>query len=133
MKEVWKQWPLHKNLFKKYSIDEVADTLSGVRIRLGDVNQKIDVIFSNSVSAYRSVEDGFRQNLINDLIDQYGSDFITKCTFFQVENSKFLNWLIEESYGFIDAPEIKHFSFLASNSILDVVANYEPEIIIHDF
>ncbi|TGL66536.1 hypothetical protein [Leptospira kmetyi] len=133
MKEVWKQWVLHKNLLRKYSIDEVVDTLDGVKIRMGDVNQKVDIIFSDSVSAYRSVEEGFRQNLINDLIDQYGSDFITKCTFFQVENSKFLNWLIEESYGFIDAPEIKHFSFLASNSILDVVANYEPEIIIHDF
>ncbi|MGC2310232.1 MAG: hypothetical protein WA432_01265 [Candidatus Babeliaceae bacterium] len=130
MLEKWIQWQPIPNLMKKYYIDSISDTFDGFIILLSDENNKsnVRVMFENSIDAYRSTDESFRLKTIHDLGQYYGSSFYTQWTFFKVINSEYLHWLSEQSYKITDTLSFIHFSFIAADSILDVVTNYEPRV-----
>jgi hypothetical protein len=132
MKEIWEKWEPIENLAAKYYIDAVLDTIEDFKIILSQEdkrNNKIHIIFENSVDAYRSTDESFRLHLIETLDKRYGSDFYGDWTFFKVKNSLYIQWLSEQSYGISEDLNFIHFSFVAADSILDVVTNYEPKVL----
>ncbi len=131
MQEQWVQWKPVNNLSTKYNIDAISDSLDNFKVELTDYNNgknKVIVTFENSVDAYRTTDETFRLNCINTLDKQYGPDFYGKWTFFKVTNSKYIQWLSEESCTISDSLPLVHFSFIAANCILDVVTTYEPKV-----
>ena len=91
-----------------------------------DLKQKILIFFESSIHAYRSTDESFRLRTLDMLDKTYGSSFYTQWTFFKVQNSSYFLWLSEQSYKIAKEEHLTHFSFLASNSIVDVIAAYEP-------
>ncbi len=133
MEENWQRWELGSELSSKYYIETISDSINGFRILLSDANnesKKVEVLFEDSVHAYRSTEESFRQYTINNLDERYGTEFYRDCSFFKVTNSEYIHWLSSQSYGIAEAESLYHFSFLAVDSVLDVVAAYEPKICI---
>lgn len=129
MNEQWVKWEPINGLSAKYYIDSVSDSLKGFQIVLSDSHdekQKILITFKNSVDAYRNTDETYRTNTISTLDEEYGTNFYGDWTFFKVMDSSYLKWLSEESCTISDSRNLKHFSFVAVNSILDVVTNYEP-------
>jgi hypothetical protein len=131
MQEKWIKWEPIKGLQLKYYIDSIVDNLDGFEMILSDCNdrnKRVMVTFENSVEAYRSTDETCRTNTICDLRDMYGLDFYCEWTFFKVENSRYLRWVIEESCGIREAHYLTHFSFIAGESIVDIIAPYEPKV-----
>ena len=130
MTEQWTKWEPAPALIKKYWIDAVLDTADDFSILLSDANNanKIQVIFENSVDAYRNADETYRYKLICDLNEKYGGDFYGSWTLFKVLNSEYLKWISEQSCTISDNRSLQHFSFIAADSVLDVVAPYEPMI-----
>lgn len=129
MIEQWIQWIPINNLISKYYIDTIIDDLENFRIILSELNNrnnKIQVIFKNSVDAYRSTDESYRLKIIDELNKQYGKQFYVDWTFFKIEKSEYIKWLVNQSYDTISESSI-HFAFVAADSILDVVTTYEPE------
>ena len=115
----------------KYYVESLSDSIKGFRILLSDVNdekKKVEVTFKDSVHAYRSTDESFRQSSINIIDEKYGTEFYAEWTFFEINNSKYIQWLSEQSYGIAESETLIHFSFVARDSIVDVIAAYEPEI-----
>lgn len=48
--------------------------------------------------------------------------------FFEVINSTFLQFLVEESFGFFEAKHFHHFAFLATDATIEIVCGREPSI-----
>ncbi|QQE74225.1 hypothetical protein KDJ56_20675 [Brevibacillus composti] len=131
MQENWERWEPVFGLSSKYYVESLSDSIEGFRILLSDANdekKKVEVIFEDSVHAYRSTDESFRQSAINMIDELYGTEFYAEWTFFKVTNSKYIQWLSEQSYGITESESLIHFSILAGDSIVDVIAAYEPKI-----
>ena len=131
MTEKWTRWEPIQGLSEKYYIDSVMDTVDGFTIFLSDAKdeeKKVKVFFKDSVDVYRSANESFRYQLIVELKEKYGSDFYGDWTFFKVENSSYVQWLLEQSAGIADGIMFTHFSFIASDSVLDILDPVEPKV-----
>lgn len=132
MDEKWAYMDIEQELNVKYYIDSINDTINGLCILLSEVNDaslRVKVLFEHSVHAYRSTDESYRSNTINYLQDSYGVNFYRERTFFEITDSEYIQWLSKQSQGVSDLEQISHYSFLAVNSIVDVIAAYEPKII----
>lgn len=131
MEEDWQKWEVGSDLSAKYYIESISDSINGFRILLSDANdesKKVEVLFEDSVHAYRSTDESFRQSTINNLDERYGTEFFRDNTFFKVTNSEYIHWLSLQSYEIAESESIFHFSFLAVDSVVDVVAAYDPKV-----
>jgi hypothetical protein len=131
VEENWERWEPISDLSSKYYIESISDSIKGFSVLLSDANdenKKVEVLFEDSVHAYRSTDESFRQITINSIDERYGTKFYAECTFFKVTNSEYIQWLSGQSYGIADSESLLHFSFLAVDSIVDVIAAYEPKI-----
>jgi hypothetical protein len=131
MNEIWTQWKPIDGLSYGYYIDAINDTFDGFSIWLAEEQERskgVLVSFQNSVYAYRSTSEGFRQRTISMLNDNYEDNFYAQWSFFKVENSKYLQWLSQESFTLTDFLSVNHFVFIAQDSILDIAATYEPRV-----
>ncbi|MDQ0087496.1 hypothetical protein J2T12_000890 [Paenibacillus anaericanus] len=130
MEENWERWEPISDLTSKYYVESISDSVKGFSVLLSDAkdeNKKIEVLFEESVHAYRSTDESFRQNTINSVDERYGTEFYVDCTFFKITNSEYIQWLSDQSYGIADSESLFHFSFLAVDSVLDIIATYEPK------
>ena len=131
MTEKWSRWEPITNLARKYYIDSVSEDRTGFKIVLSsseNENQKIKIVFKNSVEAYKKTDETLRHRIVCELSDNYGDEFYVNWTFFKVTNSNYLAWLSEQSYTISDTRHLTHFTILAVDSILDIVNVEEPQI-----
>ncbi|WP_068786946.1 hypothetical protein [Paenibacillus phocaensis] len=131
MEESWGIWEVGNDVTSKYYVESINDTIEGFRILLSDANdefKKVEILFEDSVHAYRSTDESFRQSTINKLDEQYGTEFYKDRTFFKVTNSEYIQWLSLQSFGIADSEQVHHFSILAVDSIVDIIAAYEPKV-----
>lgn len=131
MSEQWVRWEPIQNLAQRYSIESISDTLDGFKIVLFEENaeqNKLQIFFDNSVDAYRSTYESFRQKIINDLHEKYGQSFYVNWSFFKINNSSYVQWLSEESYGITDMIGVMHFSIVTKEEIVDIIACYQPDV-----
>ena len=131
LSEQWIQWKPINNLSPKYYIKSISDDIEGLKILLSDVkNEKqiVKIMFDDSTHSYRSTDESFRLSTINSLDKKYGTKFYSEWTFFKVDNSKYISWLSEQSYEIAESENLMHFSLIAVDSIVDVIAAYEPSV-----
>lgn len=130
MKEQWTRWELPR-VSKNYYCQSLIDTPSdGFQISLfDDNNNKIIISFTSSVDAYRTTDENFVFNTLEYLEKKYGKEFYSTWSFFKIENSEYLEWLKKESGGTFEIYQLKHYCIWTINCRIDVISNYEPEII----
>lgn len=127
----WIKWEPIECLSSKYYIHSISDGLEGFIIVLSDANdenKKVKVIFEDSVHTYRSTDESFRQSTINDLDEIYGTQFYSDWTLFKVSNSDYMQWLSAQSYSIIDSESLIQFTLLAVDSVVEIIAAYEPKV-----
>lgn len=132
MQEEWTRWKPIEGLAEKYDIDYILDGTNGLIIRVYEDNdpaKKIDVIFERYTDSYRHTKESFRSELIHSLDNKYGKSFYTKGTFFKVTGSEYIKWLSNASNTYSDMFPLIHFCILGVDSVVDVIARYEPTVI----
>lgn len=100
-----------------------------LRITLSHKNgiKKIDIYFKYATFANRMMPKTQDKETIHSLKEEWGSLFDNEYIFFKRADSPFLQWM---SHQFYDAGtgKIVHFSFITSDTIIDVAAFDDPEI-----
>lgn len=112
------------NLPPKVHYWNLTDSGDGFRIKVYSTEmhkQIIDIYFSR-VYAFRSLDEGDRLKLWND-IELSDRDFI-----FTVENSEFLKYFNEQSYETHDSEELKHYFIVTTDDCIDVISSENPNI-----
>jgi hypothetical protein len=130
MSEEWIRWEPVPGLVDKYYVKSISDTFTELRVVLcsfNDDKQQVTLSWENSVYAYRTTYESFRQKIVYELDKKYGSDFYN-WTFFKVKNSSYLQWLSEESYTISDSISFTHYALVATESILDIVSGFDPKV-----
>jgi hypothetical protein len=131
MDEMWERWEPTTEISNKYYVDSIIDNIQGLRIILSDAeieDSKIEIVFDNSVHAYRSTDESYRQKILNYIDEKYGTEFYSEWSLFKVVNSEYLEWIYNQSFGIAELEELYHFSIIAVDSIIDILAAYEPII-----
>lgn len=124
--ESWSRWDLAPGIAGNYGIQGVHDDLDGFKILLlhDNTNQKVELFFPDSVWAYRSTTDSFRYDLFGKLFIKYDKDFYQEHAFFKVEQSIYLQWIVDESGGILnDYKDFQHLVIKGINSMLDIVVS----------
>jgi len=134
MKEDWIQWKPLNELNDKYYIELLKDSTNGLEIILAYANRntknkrdKIKVNFGFHAESYRFSDEHCRLELFRRLEKHYGNEFYAKWNYFKVENSEYINWLNKESGRLTENMNLKHYVFMDSDTVLDVIAKCEPE------
>jgi hypothetical protein len=130
MEEYCENWEPLSGLISKYNIDFTEYTINSTfKILLGEAysqGRNVSVIFKDGIYAHRDTDESFRLSPIQMLRDCGEIKSRIRWTFFKVKNSLYIKWLLEESNSAADSSQLMHFLFAGENSILDVVATYEP-------
>lgn len=128
MAEEWTRWTPIEGLANKYYLETVSEHKQALTVTLceeSNIQKKVRISFGFSAEAHRDTYETYRHALICELDERYGKDFYVNWVFFKVNNSAYVRWLTEQSYGMSGA-DFMHFSFLTSESVLDVLATKNP-------
>ena len=129
--EEWMRWEPIEELAPKYTIETICEnerTLFIILYEVRDKKKKIRVTFEDAADSYKNTFEFFRMDLINDLCTRYGASFFKEWTFFQVTHSPYMQWLRQQSRGLAGGMGFIHFSFITSNSVLDVLSTKDPHV-----
>lgn len=132
MQEQWIKWEPISHLAANYYVESISESLDGFFLILFNSENRQDKVmvkFTRSVDSFRRTTETFTYLTIDSLDDRYGANFYVNWAFFKIKNSQYLKWMNEQSYGISEERNFMHFCFLAVDSIVDVIANYEPEVI----
>lgn len=131
IEEEWTRWEPIVGLANKYDVEFIFDGAKGLTIRLYQDSQfekKVDIIFEHYADAYRHTNESFRIDVMHTLTQKYGREFYGEWTFFKVKKSEYLQWLSEESADYSDKFPFVHFCLMGTDSIIDIIARYEPVV-----
>jgi hypothetical protein len=129
--KLWARWTPIPKLSEKYYIDAINDTAEGLKIILSEEkNEKknLQIVFDSSVHSCMNTNETFRLKAIYTLREKYNSEFYTTWTFFKVTNSRYVKWVGEQSLGIVELESLTHFSIVSVDSVVDIVAAYEPKV-----
>lgn len=121
--ELWKRWNQESIISKKYYIDEVSDK-EELSVKLSDdFGNRLLVTWDCFVESYMCSEEINRNKL-------YADTELNEWTFFEVKNSRYINWLCEESDNILILrnKNLYHICIIGINSVMDVVATDYPKI-----
>jgi hypothetical protein len=115
MKGNWKIWHPKENLLEKYRIDTVDGIEEELTIRLSnEINNKKLLIKWEVANSY-TYSNGQFNNELSESFD------LTKWTFFKTKNSKYIEWVREQSWYLYEKWLFDHFVIVGSNAVLDII------------
>jgi hypothetical protein len=126
MKEKWIEYISEKIPIGKYELLKVTQDIDGTVVML-ESKENFLIIKFDFVDALRICDEGRRIRTYNDAegIQVYRKDFCGT-PLYQVHNSQFYEWLVEESVGFYD--DFKHYAIITLNDIVDILTSSTPFI-----
>lgn len=134
MQEKWTRWEPVTGLSPKYYIQAVHDTPTSLRIMLLEEKKRhrLQLTFKTGAGSYQRTDESFCLERTAPLADKYGIEFYARWTFFIINNSDYLKFLSAQSQSISDSRDFIHFSILAIDSIMDIIAYEEPLVIIQE-
>ena len=131
--EIWTHWKPIEGLSTRYYVESIEFSDEDFKVILSEEdnqNKTVTILFENSVFTYRHTDETFRSNLIFILYETHGEDFLSKGRFFKVLNSEYLNWLSCQSVTNSNTLDLTHFSIITLDAVVDIIAGYEPKVIL---
>lgn len=132
MNEQWIRWEPLADLSPKYNVNEINFNKKYLYIVLMEDeldNKIVEISFKKQIIAYTRTDESFILSLLCDLKKVYGGDFYGKWTFFKVTNSQYIKQISEAFPSTISDPSSWiHFVVMAGDDVVDVIADYEPEV-----
>lgn len=111
-----------------YEIESIIHNREGLCIVLSGDNNTLDIRFG-AVGSYCITDEGNRiesYNLIDEIQNFRKNDFFCNPLYSVSKNSRFLNWLNQESCGFSE--NLEHYCIITMNSIVDIASAFPPKI-----
>lgn len=131
--EQWIIWKPIENLPNKCWLNMVNETPSQqLIILLSDKKETctVSLEFNNNVTMYKVSEETCTINLLYDVIGKYGDDFMHGSTFFKILNSSYVEWLVQQSNGLLNAENLNHYCIFGIDSVIDIITSQEPKVTI---
>lgn len=123
-------WKPLENLPAKCWIDTINVKAGQLTILLSNEEETrtISLKFNNNFYMYKVAEENCTIKLLYTLIAKYGDPFVYDSAFYLIHNSSYVEWLVQQSNGLLQADNLHHYCIFGVDSVLDVIASQEPEV-----
>ncbi len=119
----YQSWIPSPNVTGKVIVERLEDTDDGLSIHLRMLdNDSQSIVLFDSYISYRNMDESYRTKTFSEVGGFDASLYIVK-------NSSWIKWLHEESLGFYTDREITHYSIITAADCIDVLSEFEPEIL----
>lgn len=129
-KELWSKWDPTDYLSNKFCVDSIQDEGNSLILTLSttklEQKGKLQITFSN-IAYYSRTEENACLDIISSIHSKYGEEMYQR-TFFKISNSSLIQKLKRELNNNLFPPDLTHFSFVETNSIIDVLTSFTPEV-----
>lgn len=113
----------------EFIVSSFIQDLDGTKIVLNDEIFEIEIFFDGLPVLSRNAVEGIRMRTWGEVQLKYDDKrYFRKSFLFEVKKSKLVQWCIEESCGFYEENQLKHYCIVTSEEIIDVVSTFEPKI-----
>jgi hypothetical protein len=131
--EIWKHWNPIQGMAVKFYKKSLVDNTQGLILTFQDTlsDKKLIVTFGKGTLSYRNTDEGSLLEMLHYLEKNYKTDFYGKRSLFEVENSEYIKWFLRESSGVYTNEEVKHYVFLTSDDVIEVLSLYAPDVKIY--
>ena len=128
--EEWMWWKPLENLPAQCWIDTIDIKAGQLIILVSDDKETctISLKFNNNFHMYKITEENCTLELLDDIIVKYGKPFVYDSAFYLIHNSSYVEWLVQQSKGWLQADKLYHYCIFGVDSVLDVIASQEPEV-----
>lgn len=130
MIEQWKQWEPIADSEGKYGIYRLCESKEGLELicRHEDLDRNMRLLFEHHVYAYTDTNETLALQRFRAIDEQVGLVSYAHWSFFIVENSNYIKRLSEQASGIFDTCHLKHFAFITSDSMTDIISVCEPKV-----
>lgn len=128
MNEQWKQWNPIEHCEGKYGIYRLCETKEGLELICRHLGRNMRLLFDQHVYAYTNTNETLTLQILDRIDTQYGLRFYSTWSFFIVENSNYIKRLSERARGVVDTCHLRHFAFITSDSMTDIISAHEPKV-----
>ena len=122
-KTEFRKWIPIEGLSGNLYLEGLHDDYEGFRLLLKEESnqQRILRITFDPALSYRNTDEG-------GLLRTIGNKDLGTWSLFIVENSDYLMWFNEESYGIHQLENIIHYAIYTPNDCLDILSIYPPKV-----
>lgn len=132
MQEEWIKLDQYNIPEGQFIILSFEQNLEGTKIILNNETTTVEVFFDGIPLLSRGAVEGIRMRSWSEIQLKYQNKFIFRNNFFfEVKKSKLLQWVLEESCGFYEETELRHFCLVTGEELIDIVATFEPTVSIN--
>jgi hypothetical protein len=130
MMETWKKWDPINDVSTKFYKESLFDSKGEVILVLQEEisGRKLIVTFDRRILSYRNTDEGSLLEMLYYLEQNYGRDFYSKRSLFEIENSEYIKWFLKESSGIYTKEEVKHYVFLTSDDVIEILSTCAPTV-----
>lgn len=113
----------------EFIVTQLIQDGDGTKIVLDDEKDSVEIFFDGIPVLVRNTVEGMRMRTWGAVQSKYADQsFFRGAVLFEVENSRLVQWCAEESCGFYEADELKHYCIVTGEELVDVVATFEPTV-----
>lgn len=125
--DFYEEWTPVNAGFLEFYLYELNEGFEGLKIVLREIGASTRglELFYSSFLGYRVVDESGRLKTL------YENNTFT--SFNITSSSEFLDWFKEESRGMYNDNDLKHYSIVSSNKIVDIISIGDPNIKLFEF
>lgn len=113
----------------KFIVTSFVQNSDGTKILLDDERITVEIFFDGIPVLARNSVENMRMRTWSEVQLKYCDKFIFRNTFFfEVKNSKLIKWVMEESCGFYDESQLRHFCIVTTEEMIDIIAAFDPTV-----
>ncbi len=124
MREKLIKWHPIEKIPEKLYAEGIIDDYEGFRILLKGTEKtdKMLRIQFNVALAYRNSDEGDRLKSLSEWASY------EKHSLFQVDESNFIDWFLEQNYSKYKKEELVHYLIMTPNDVIDVISLEKPNV-----
>ncbi len=111
----------------EYIVTNFMQNANGTKISLDDGKHTVEIIFDGIPILVRNTVEGIRMRTWGNVQLKYNDKSIfRKSFFFEVKKSDLVKWCVQESCGFYEEYQLKHYCIITSEEMIDIISTFEP-------
>jgi len=130
MTEKWEVWTPIDGMIETsgYILEQIGFVEDDLQVIMRGKKDKLRFVFDGIPWSYRITNESHRVRTFGKLFDVHGEGFLADWSFYKVIDSNYAKWVLEESSGFYDDENLKHFVFMGLEWFVDVIDIAEPKV-----
>lgn len=127
--ENWICWnPLNIPDCRAFSVD-ISQDENGTEFAVECEDMSVSLLFEGYVPAYVYSDESIRMATYTPVQEKNNDRYYFRKWFlYKIENSDFMKWAMEESYGLYENYGYQHFCIVTADEVVDILSTVEPTI-----